>query len=202
MVGKFKRGIVGFTLLTALMAPTSLDAITIRHDKTEAEYIALSTDPRWATAGVFTSSSTCSTSGGTLIHPEWVITAAHCANANTEFRLGATRNTADISAPVAERFLNPDYSGTGDITSGDDLALMRLAAPILDVTPMRMYRLLAGEIGMTTTVIGYGRFGTGLSGDNMGGAGRRRAGQNVIDSYGSIVGASNQIAVTDFDNPR
>ncbi|MEM8679442.1 MAG: trypsin-like serine protease, partial [Planctomycetota bacterium] len=142
------------------------------------------------------------TSGGTLIHPEWVITAAHCANANTEFRLGETRANFDVSVPVAERFRHPEYSNTSDVTSGHDLALMRLDAPILDVTPVRMYRLLSGELTRTATVVGYGRFGTGLSGDNMGGTAVRRAGQNVMDIYGSFVGASNQIVLTDFDNPN
>ena len=189
-------------LVSALLFGASRPAlgITIRHDKDDADYVALSTDPKWAAAGVYTSTSTCAGSGGTLIHPEWVITAGHCLNSSAAFRLGATRGNPDVSVDVSSTTRHPMYS-SGNIANGKDLGLSNLSAPILSVTPMRLYRF-AGEIGQEITVVGYGRTGTGLSGQTGSGLGIRRAGTNRVDAFGGIIGASSQVLITDFDNPN
>jgi hypothetical protein len=184
----------------AILCPSVSNAITIRDDLEEADYIELSTDSKWAAAGAYTSTSTCSTSGGTLIHPEWTITAGHCLNASAEFVLGADRNAPNVQVPVLGTERNPGYDG-GDIGNGKDMGISQLAAPILEVTPVRLYRGSAERSNVATT-IGYGRFGTGLTGDNQGGLNIRRAGQNVVDFYGAPIGASTKVMLTDFDNPN
>ena len=186
-----------FPSLVFLPAPTV--GITIRDDVPEANYIALASESKWAAAGVYTSSSTCSTSGGTLIHPEWAITAGHCANGTTDFVLGADRSIPDEQVSLDSSTRHIDFDGS-NIANGNDLALSHLSAPILSVTPARLYRQ-AQEAFQTTTVIGYGRFGTGLTGDNQGGANIRRAGQNRIDGFGGLIGVSSQMIITDFDSP-
>ena len=192
---------VAWGLLLAALGPLPLaQAITIRDDKTEDQYIDLSADPRWASAGVYTSTSTCFASGGTLIHPEWAITAGHCLNGSADFVLGADRSNPDMQVDILSTSRHNQYSG-GDIANGKDLAVTQLAEPILDVTPMRLYRGNS-ETSFNTVFVGYGQFGTGLTGDNMGGTGIRRAAENKIDLFGPAAGFSNGVILTDFDNPN
>jgi hypothetical protein len=49
--------------------------------------------------------------------------------------------------------------------------------------------------------VGFGNTGNGLSGENGGTQGTKRAGQNII-GLGSRLGYSNGILVSDFDDPR
>ena len=50
--------------------------------------------------------------------------------------------------------------------------------------------------------MGYGRAGTGFTGDLSGTIGTKRAGTNVIDALGSDRGFNESILLTDFDNPN
>jgi secreted trypsin-like serine protease len=49
--------------------------------------------------------------------------------------------------------------------------------------------------------VGFGRTGFGTTGSNVSSGGIKFAAQNVIDAYGSVLGISNAILITDFDNP-
>ncbi len=187
-------------LLTSITASTPLaQAGVIRHDRDDALYQALANESQFAPVAqlqVFGPSGLRNASG-TLISSEWVLTAAHIfdgiANPGGAVVIGAAFSMA------AEVIINPGWS-EGQYTQGNDLALVRISSPFLNVTPAQIYSG-SNELGQVGTGVGYGRSGTGLTGGLFGVSGTKRAGTNVIDALGSDRGWNESIMITDFDRP-
>jgi Trypsin len=127
---------------------------------------------------------------GTLIAPNWVLTAGHCCEGITpsqlrRFSFEVGGRNYDWSAT----YIHPTYN-----FPDGDIALIKLKKNVTGVTPA-VLRTTAPRVGDTMTIVGFGLTGTGASG-TTGGAGIKRFGTVRLDGV-------DQFFVTwNFDSPE
>ncbi len=198
------RGRWAASLAMACLAVSPVWGIVRRDDVADQVYIDYATDDLYESVGLWQAPGASNWCGATLISPHWAISAGHCipgASSTPSFSLGADLSSLDLTVTPDDWFRHSAYD-SDNIGNGRDFGLIHFAEPILDVTPARLYRGTNGELGKVGTVIGYGRTGTGTTGQQSSlPVGVKRGANNMIDSLGSAIGASVNVLVGDFDNP-
>ena len=158
-------------LLALLVVSSSASAIVIRDDVDDSKYRVPASD--------FPALVDMPGEGhGVLIAPQWVITAAHAITWQPEIKQVGING---ISRDVERLVIHPGYKkppqelldqalATWDwtlfrvlLSSSDDIALLKLAQPVTDVSPVPINRS-DDEFGQTIRILGIGATGTGVTG--------------------------------------
>jgi hypothetical protein len=165
-------------------------AIVIRADRTDSQYVTLGANVAYAGVGRFdgTTSNSSFIASGTLIAPDWVLTAAHVVDQATSLKFTVGGSTYTGNSWTA-------YTGwTGNLMAGYDIGLVHLNSSA-NAKAATLYTGSA-EFGQTATFVGYGMTGTGQTGATRL-DGKKRAAQNVIDGM-----QNSRLFLSDFDNPN
>jgi len=181
-------------LLGLLAASSTPSAIVIRDDVDDSKYrVPLSELPALVDMP--------SEGHGVLIAPKWVITAAHTITWQSEIKQVTING---VHRDVERLVIHTGYKkppqelldqalATWDwtlfrvlLSSSDDIALVKLAQPVTDVSPV-VIKKSGVEFGQTVKIIGKGATGNGVNGYNFNDSHRtelRRAFNKVTSVHG------------------
>lgn len=164
---------------------------TIRHDKDIQDYVDYGDGIRLV-GGV--NNALQSFGSGVLIHPEWVLTAAHVVYPVSPFGISFETDPdpdevvdPDFGLPVSGFFyvteiaVHEYYDDSIGPAGGFDIALLHLDRPLTWYTPYDRYQS-SNVVGKQGTYAGFGATGDGITGYDLNTGGFARiAGDNMID---------------------
>lgn len=176
------------TALLLLLAASSAQAIVIRDDVADAQYLIEAADfPALVDLPM--------EAHGVLIAPQWVVTAAHAVSHALDcVELGGLQRAVrgvvihpgyrqPPQAMVEAALASGDWAEFFAFQSGtDDIALIELAEPVQDIAPVALFQ--GSALGQSVRILGRGATGTGAEGHRLDASRRNalRQGYNVIDS--------------------
>lgn len=146
---------------------------------------------------------------GTLINPRWVLITGHAAwrcNQDAVFYLDGSAYAIDAAVipdewrtDAADRSLPSQWKWV----AGHDIALLRLKDTVTAIKPARCIGSSDPplRLGSVVTMVGFGRRGTGLCGEQRNTSGKKTAGNNSFDAWGSYFSWADGVLLADFDRP-
>lgn len=184
-----------FLLLVLLLAASSIaSAIVIRHDVDDSKYRIPASD--------FPALVDMPGEGhGVLVAPQWVITAAHTIPGHAELKQvvigGIPRDVERLAIHPGHKTPSQELLdralATWDwtlfivlLSSSDDIALVKLAQPVTDVSPVPIHKG-DDEFSRIVKIVGKGATGTGVTGYDFNGSHRtelRRAHNRITSAHG------------------
>jgi len=186
-----------FILLFLLACTSPAGAVVIRDDVPDARYrMAASEFPALADLP--------GEGHGVLISPQWVLTAAHAVSWQHVVDVvvvdGTPRAVRNVvihpgykkpsQAMIDAAFKSGDWEAFLEyIAASDDVALIQLAEPVLDVAPVRIYN--GPALGKVVRIMGRGATGTGSKGHPLHGPNRtdlRQGFNKITASEGRWIG--------------
>lgn len=171
-------------------------AIDIRHDRNPPDYVVSELDFP-ALGSIYRVEQGYRDCVVTLIHPRWLITAAHCTE-DPQFESEISAGTREIEMADgrkvrADRLVR--HPGGEEFGRTPDIALIRLVEPIEDVEPIPVYRY-DDELERVLQLPGWGGLGNGLEGYSAASDGLLRMAENRVDA------ARDNFLIMRFDDPR